>query len=623
MTATRAQARPSARRHRRAGRGGGVVRQAARCAAGQPRPDPRPRGTRRADRPPGGGGGPRRDSVSRKRRRMTASPRPRWNFSSLIIWTKRARNSCAHRPRVSPPPRNRRSRWRNFCFPAAGTDEARRVLDDFTNRPGDPGGRRRAGWRRRTSTRNKPSRTTRCVAGGRPRPCNRRTPPRCSRMSDSLTARGDAKDAVEPLERALALTPDGRSGSRSSANSSRCSRPPGRARRASHPAKARAGRAVGPAGYRSVETPALGGARPRRRPARTIRCRFISPPCARPPPISPRRTISAAGALAILGGRNRRRHRAAEKAIEIDPGNIPAREFLVTVASDSHRRDLAEQRLREIMALDPSRRAACLRQLAGLEAEDNDLDEALAIYDDLQKSAPGSVEALTDLALAQQRADRWYDALATWERAYALPGLTPAQREDVRRPLLAAYERLDQFPRRRRCCRMPSMRRATSPRARSGSRNLSAFCHKHDLGAWLEKEYQTRLAAQPNDYFTLTASAALAQDAGRERDAYDLLQRAYFSSPDPAGSLRALAERAEALGENEEAICASAPVDDSARTVHGRKPGKTRRPPERQPRSRTPPRTPGSRSSGNFRATRTSWSAGGILRAQRSSRPRA
>ena len=51
---------------------------------------------------------------------------------------------------------------------------------------------------------------------------------------------------------------------------------------------------------------------------------------------------------------------SAEKAIEIDPGNIPAREFLVTVASDTHRRDLAEQRLREIMALDPrGARRAC------------------------------------------------------------------------------------------------------------------------------------------------------------------------------------------------------------------------------------------------------------------------
>ena len=147
------------------------------------------------------------------------------------------------------------------------------------------------------------------------------------------------------------------------------------------------------------------------------------------------------------------------------------------------------------------------------------------------------MEALTDLALAQQRADRWYDALATWERAYALPGLTPAQREDVRRPLLAAYERLDQFAPAAKMLQDAVDAQSDLAARQERFAELSAFCHKHDLGPWLEKEYQTRLAAQPNDYFTLTASAALAQDAGRERDAYGLLQRAYFSSPDPAGSL--------------------------------------------------------------------------------------
>ena len=46
----------------------------------------------------------------------------------------------------------------------------------------------------------------------------------------------------------------------------------------------------------------------------------------------------------------------------------------------------------------------------------------------------------------------------------------------------------------------------------------------------------------------------MSNDAGHDREAYRFLERAYYSSPDPAGSLRQLADAAESLGENEEAI---------------------------------------------------------------------
>ena len=324
-----------------------------------------------------------------------------------------------------------------FLFSRRQGPEAHRVLDDLTNRPGDPASHA-ARWMAAADAYKEQTladdalRCWREAAVLQPQ-----NPAPLLATSDLLTARGDAKSAAEPLERALALTPDGAERVETERKLFQVLQAAGTSKSSDPSGEESGWSRLGPGRL------TLGGLRP---------AVGTAPPTARPDDPLPvylatlRRTAAdqptADHYLRLArwqswAGETGDAIAAAEKAIEIDPGNIPAREFLVTVASDTHRRDLAEQRLREIMALDPARRAACLRQLAGLEAEDNDLDEALAIYDDLQKSAPGSVEALTDLALAQQRADRWYDALATWERAYALPGLSPAQKEDVRRPLLA------------------------------------------------------------------------------------------------------------------------------------------------------------------------------------------
>jgi tetratricopeptide (TPR) repeat protein len=245
---------------------------------------------------------------------------------------------------------------------------------------------------------------------------------------------------------------------------------------------------------------------------------------------------------------------AAEKVITLDPGNIPARELLVSIAGETHQRDVAEQRLREIMTLDPAQSAAARRQIAELKMEDGSFDEAIAIFTSLLEDAPGSVAALTDLALAQQRADRWYDALTTWERAYALPGATPAERTDVRRPLLLVLERLGQFPRGAEVLQSAIDEQTDVTARQDLFLELAAYCQRHDLTGWLEQQYDARRAAQPNDYFALTSLAALQKAAGHQQEAYQLLRRADFSAPDPVHSLQALVTAAEALGETAEAV---------------------------------------------------------------------
>ncbi len=246
--------------------------------------------------------------------------------------------------------------------------------------------------------------------------------------------------------------------------------------------------------------------------------------------------------------------RAADAALALEPRSIPAREILADSAVALRNHGAAIKRLGEIAALDPGRKPEVTKRLADLLLEDGKYDGALALFDRRARETPGSVEALTDLALAQQRADRWFDALATWEQAYALPHLNPAQRANLRQPMVSAYEHLGQFSRAAELLQAAIDGQEDLAARQNLFRELVAFCQDHSLGSWLEGVYKARLAAQPQDYFAMTALAELQKAAGDPRGAYRLLDQAYYSAPDPAAALRTLVAEAEALGENEEAV---------------------------------------------------------------------
>lgn len=245
---------------------------------------------------------------------------------------------------------------------------------------------------------------------------------------------------------------------------------------------------------------------------------------------------------------------AADAALGLEPDSIPAREILADTAAAQHNRGAAIKRLAEIATLDRTRKPTVTKRIADLLLEDSEFDGALALLDRLAQEAPGSVEALTDLALGQQRADRWFDALATWERAYALPRLTPVQRANLRQPMVSAYEHLGEFGRAAGLLQA-AVETQNDPAARQDLfRELVAFCQIHSLSPWLEGVYKDRLAAQPQDYFAMTALAELQKAAGDPHSAYRLLEQAYYSAPDPAAALRTLVTEAETLAENEEAV---------------------------------------------------------------------
>ncbi len=245
---------------------------------------------------------------------------------------------------------------------------------------------------------------------------------------------------------------------------------------------------------------------------------------------------------------------AATTAIALDPANLAALELAASVAEGSHQNELAERMLTRMLEVDPGRESAVLSQLAKLKLQEGDSEGSLKLFTRLQQLAPGSRTTLAELALAQQRMDRWFDALRTWEQAYSLPGTTPAQRAETRRPLLAVYEHVGQFTRAVEMLLQAVDEQTDLPAKEDLFRQLADLAYKHELGKPLRTQFEERLQRKPDDYFTLAALAQLDREAGEPEEAYRLLQRAHYSSPDPVRSLRALVQEADELGKTDEAV---------------------------------------------------------------------
>ena len=465
------------------------------------------------------------------------------------------RGSVARQPAVVEPS----LALAKFYFARRRPAEAWSALEDLTRQAGEPAARAER-WTAAAACykdANEPDDALRCWQEAVALQPDASTP--LLAIGEALLARGDFNGAVAAMERALAAAPEGAGREEIdrqlfTALSERSEPAPD-----PEPRAVVRGRAAGilglPPGFRSS-----GGLSP-----------SISRNTAAVPAGSPlddylaalddvAREHPSAPAYARLARWLQWAHRPQEAAaaaralLALAPDNVPARAILAEHALAARDRPAAAARLREIAALDPAQKPAALGRVADLLMEENDFDGALGVLDGLAQEAPGSADALTALALGQQRADLWFDACATWERAYALPRLTPAQRANLRRPLLAAYEHLGRFPRAAELLQAAIDAQEGLAARQDLFRELVVFCRGHGLEPWLREQYQARLARQGLDYFTMTAMAELRRAAGEGRAAYDLLARAYYSAPDPPAALRALVAEAEALGEAADAV---------------------------------------------------------------------
>src|SRR4030095_6497106 len=125
--------------------------------------------------------------------------------------------------------------------------------------------------------------------------------------------------------------------------------------------------------------------------------------------------------------------------------------------------------------------------------------DALRIFEEAARNNPG-IETLTDLAVAQQRAERWMEALGTWKKIQAL---TPASRKrEIATSLLRVYERLS-MRREAGGLLLEMIDAQTDDKDRFALfADLLAHCTRHAMLDWLRTEFENRRKLRADDYFT-------------------------------------------------------------------------------------------------------------------------
>lgn len=259
--------------------------------------------------------------------------------------------------------------------------------------------------------------------------------------------------------------------------------------------------------------------------------------------------------------------RAAQKAIVFDPKSVDARERLVTFAAEANRSDLAAEELQQLLQLNPSRSVTYDRQLADLALSRNDSNEGLVYLRKLKTATSLDFESMVALASGFERANHLEEALEVWQRAYA--EAAGAQRKEALDLEARLLTRLGQAEGAARLLLSYFDEQAEPAARKTAFDDLLEHCGRNAMLNWLERNIQERKAAGPDDYFLQVALAAVLRQAGREGEAFSLLQKAFFAAPDPAAALRSLVAEAERIGnltaarENQRKLCFLSSADEA------------------------------------------------------------
>jgi lipopolysaccharide biosynthesis regulator YciM len=243
---------------------------------------------------------------------------------------------------------------------------------------------------------------------------------------------------------------------------------------------------------------------------------------------------------------------SAQKALEIQPENIAAHEFIVRQHVAEGTLPAAVAALGRLAEIDPANRPEYRRRAGQLELQGGRVAEALVIFQELTAAHPGSIDALTDLALALQRGDRWSDALGEWRRIYALSPIS--KKKEAFAPLLRALERLELHG---QAADLMLKAIETEPDEReqfAQFADLLAFCAKHDLLDWLRQAFERRRTLRADEYFTEMALGRILKAAGNKAAAFEVLSDASYAAEDQAASLPELVREAEELRKLDAAV---------------------------------------------------------------------
>ncbi len=233
------------------------------------------------------------------------------------------------------------------------------------------------------------------------------------------------------------------------------------------------------------------------------------------------------------------------KAADMEPANPAAREFLARHAATNGEAAYAVAHLRELTEINPRNRAAYLREIAQIELQRGEHGEALRIFEELVKSNPGGLDALSDLGTAQERAGRFQEAAATWRKALSLA--SAPRRREVASSLLRVLERIGQHE-EATALLLRGVDEATDERVRfSRLDELLLYCQRHALLPWARGVFEKRRKAKADDHVSAIALGRTLKLMGEKAAAFELFADAALSTPNDADVLPELVREAEEL----------------------------------------------------------------------------
>ncbi len=235
----------------------------------------------------------------------------------------------------------------------------------------------------------------------------------------------------------------------------------------------------------------------------------------------------------------------AAKAADMDPQNPVPMEFLAKHAATNGETAYAVAYLRELMTLNPAGRDGYLREIAQLELQRGDHGEAIEILAQLAKSNPGSVDALADLALGQERAGKIAESVSTWRKVLALAPVP--RRREMTSSLLRVLEKTEAHE-EAGALLLKSADEAPDERTRFARIDeLLLYCQRHERLPWARDIFEKRRKAKADDHVSAIALGGVLKLMGEKNAAFALFADAALAMPPDAEVLPELVREAEEL----------------------------------------------------------------------------
>lgn len=235
----------------------------------------------------------------------------------------------------------------------------------------------------------------------------------------------------------------------------------------------------------------------------------------------------------------------AVKAADLAPEDQAPREFLARLAITHGDAAMALLYLRELTKLNAANRESYLREMAQMEMQRNETRAAIELWVEILRTNPGSADALSGLANAQERSGELKAARVTWEKAVAVS--PAAQKREASTALLRVLQQLGNHQEAAEW--LLRAVDATGDEQERGFRfdELLLHARQHSLLPWLRNEFQERRKQRADDYFTAMSLGRILKLSGDKSGAFELFADAIYSAPNQADALPELIREAEDL----------------------------------------------------------------------------